>query len=187
MELREQIAQAIAKRGEWEPSSWLAEAEDVLEVIRPIIEERDKFKSDWLECLALAEDAKPIIDKQRAEIDAIKKQEAVGQAVLFGEGLKEISWKNGKMPPVGAKLYLAPGAQPAAIPEGWRKKVERLEAEINATKKQEPVAKVESWTNGSYSRHYKIVWIRDVDEGAMLYAMPGAQPAAVPEGRPTDA
>lgn len=98
MELREQIARAIAKRGEWETSSWLAEAEDVLEVICPIIEERDKL---------------------RAQIEEMKNQEAVGQAVLFGEDLKEIAWKKGKMPPVGAKLYLAPGAQPAAIPEGW--------------------------------------------------------------------
>ena len=48
-------------------------------------------------------------------------------------------------------------------------------AEIDAMKDRAPVAKVETWTNGSYSRHYKIVWIRDVDEGAMLYALPGAQ------------
>ena len=50
-----------------------------------------------------------------------------------------------------------------------------LRAEIDAIKNQAPVAKVETWTNGSYSRHYKIVWIRDVDEGAMLYALPGTQ------------
>lgn len=34
--------------------------------------ERDQFKSNWLECLTLAEEAKPIIDRQRSEIDALR-------------------------------------------------------------------------------------------------------------------
>lgn len=33
---------------------------------------RDQFRADWFECLALAEEAKPIIDRQRSEIDALR-------------------------------------------------------------------------------------------------------------------
>lgn len=36
----------------------------------------------------------------------------------------------------------------------------------------EPVATVGSWTNGSYSRNYKITWHRDVPEGTKLYTAP---------------
>lgn len=42
-------------------------------------------------------------------------QQPVGEVVLFGNDCKEISWAKGKMPPVGAKLYIAP--VPAAAPE----------------------------------------------------------------------
>lgn len=80
--------------------------------------ERDQFKSNWLECLTLAEEAKPIIDRQRSEIDALRakiaemeKQEPVGEIVAFGESLHEVSWIKGKLPPLGAKLYAIPGAQ----------------------------------------------------------------------------
>ncbi|CAB3784665.1 hypothetical protein [Pararobbsia alpina] len=34
------------------------------------------------------------------------------------------------------------------------------------------VAEVESWTNGSYHRNYKIKWLRDVPAGTMLYTGP---------------
>ena len=51
----------------------------------------------------------------------------------------------------------------------------RLQAKIAEMEKQEPVALVESWANGSYSRNYKLRWLRDVNEGAKLYALPGAQ------------
>jgi hypothetical protein len=54
--------------------------------------------------------------------------------------------------------------------EAPRDKVEQME-------RQEPVALVESWVNGSYSRNYKLRWLRDVNEGAKLYALPGAQSA----------
>ena len=61
--------------------------------------------------------------------------------------------------------------------------VERLQAKIEAMERQEPVAIVESWANGSYSRNYKLRWLKDAAEGANLYLAPGAQPApSVPEG-----
>lgn len=41
--------------------------------------------------------------------------EAVGEIVLFGGELKEVSWRHGKMPPPGTKLYAAPQAIEAAI------------------------------------------------------------------------
>ncbi|QBS70787.1 hypothetical protein [Bordetella bronchiseptica] len=41
--------------------------------------------------------------------------EAAGEIVLFGSDLKEVSWRDGKMPPAGTKLYAAPQA-----PAGWR-------------------------------------------------------------------
>lgn len=39
--------------------------------------------------------------------------EPVGEIVLFGEGLKEVSWAKGKMPSVGSKLYAHPAPPPA--------------------------------------------------------------------------
>lgn len=39
--------------------------------------------------------------------------EAVGEIVLFGGELKEVSWREGKMPPQGTKLYAAPQASEA--------------------------------------------------------------------------
>ena len=50
-----------------------------------------------------------------------------------------------------------------------------LRAKIAEMEQQEPVAKVESWTNGSCARHYKLKWLRDVGEGVALYALPGAK------------
>ncbi|AZW22502.1 hypothetical protein CS345_14960 [Bordetella bronchiseptica] len=41
--------------------------------------------------------------------------EAAGEIVLFGSDLKEVSWRDGKMPPAGTKLCVAPQA-----PAGWR-------------------------------------------------------------------
>ena len=35
----------------------------------------------------------------------------IGKVVMFGGDLKEVSWKNGKMPPVGSVLYTSPPAQ----------------------------------------------------------------------------
>ena len=49
-----------------------------------------------------------------------------------------------------------------------------------ATASGEPVAKVVSWTNGSYSRNYKLEWLRQVEEGALLYTAPPAQEVRVP-------
>jgi hypothetical protein len=36
----------------------------------------------------------------------------------------------------------------------------------------EPVATVGSWTNGSYSRNYRITWHPDVPAGTQLYTAP---------------
>lgn len=66
--------------------------------------------------------------------------------------------------------------------EAAEKERDALRAKIAEMERQEPVAKVESWTNGSYTRHYKLKWLRDVGEGAALYALPGAQSApSVPD------
>ena len=44
----------------------------------------------------------------------------------------------------------------------------------------EPVAEVESWTNGSYHRNYKLRWFKDVEIGTKLYAHPQPMPQAQP-------
>lgn len=46
----------------------------------------------------------------------------------------------------------------------------------------QPVAKVISWTNGSYWRNYKLAWMEgsdNLDVGALLYAAPAAAPAVL--------
>lgn len=49
-----------------------------------------------------------------------------------------------------------------------------------AAQQGEAVARVVSWTNGSYWRNYKLEWLRDVPEGAMLYtATPARQAVAL--------
>lgn len=47
----------------------------------------------------------------------------------------------------------------------------------------EPVATVASWTNGSYSRNYKLTWHRDVPEGTKLYTAPPATQLQQAEAR----
>lgn len=49
------------------------------------------------------------------------------------------------------------------------------------TDNAKPVARVASWTNGSYSRNYKLEWLRDVPEGTLLYAV---QPPQDERGQP---
>lgn len=44
--------------------------------------------------------------------------ELAGEIVEFGSSLKEVSWKDGKMPEVGVRLYSAPPAAP--VPGGWK-------------------------------------------------------------------
>jgi hypothetical protein len=46
-----------------------------------------------------------------------------------------------------------------------------------------PVAKVLSWTSGSYWRNYKLQWLRDVPEGTELYAAVPAELAALRASR----
>lgn len=48
-----------------------------------------------------------------------------------------------------------------------------------ATQSGEAVAIVESWTNGSYHRNYRLKWLKDVPEGTSLYASPQSSPTAV--------
>ena len=50
-----------------------------------------------------------------------------------------------------------------------------LRAKVEAMEKQEPVAIVESWANGSYNRNYKLRWLKDAAEGANLYLASGAK------------
>lgn len=53
---------------------------------------------------------------------------------------------------------------------------ERLEAFVKALEgnaaQEKPVARVSSWTNGSYHRNYKLEWLQDVEEGTDLYRVP---------------
>lgn len=85
------------------------------------------------------------------EIDAPVSAEQVGEVVLFGgdSDLKEVSWRRGKMPPPGTKLYTASAAaQPdvtqqtlddvkAGIPardaeiEALRKEIETLQSALD--------------------------------------------------------
>lgn len=45
-----------------------------------------------------------------------------------------------------------------------------------------PVAIVESWTNGSYHRNYKLRWLKNVEAGVTLYtAAPSAPPISESE------
>jgi hypothetical protein len=50
-----------------------------------------------------------------------------------------------------------------------------LESPAPIASASEAVAEVESWTNGSYHRNYKLRWLKDVEAGAKLYA--AAQPS----------
>ena len=58
-------------------------------------------------------------DALHAKIEQMEKQEPAGEVVLFGERLKEISWRKGKLPDVGTKLYARPVPAPS-VPEGWK-------------------------------------------------------------------
>ncbi|AZW31530.1 hypothetical protein L506_2294 [Bordetella bronchiseptica GA96-01] len=79
-------------------------ADPIIEAIDELRRERD----DWVDAqYAAAGDASP----QASSVAG----EAAGEIVLFGSDLKEVSWRDGKMPPAGTKLYVAPQA-----PAGWR-------------------------------------------------------------------
>jgi hypothetical protein len=47
---------------------------------------------------------------------------------------------------------------------------------MSEARKVEPVAEVESWTNGSYHRNYKLKWLKDVEQGTKLYSEPVMNP-----------
>lgn len=51
------------------------------------------------------------LETLHAKVEAMEKQEPVGEIVAFGEFLHEPSWKRGKLPHLGTKLYALPGAQ----------------------------------------------------------------------------
>ena len=97
MELREQIALALINEifagtndDVW--PSWLPEADAVLEVMRPIIEERDAL---------------------RAEIESMKKQEPAyyGPRGAIENAATTFIAGRFKVNPTDTALYLAPGAQ----------------------------------------------------------------------------
>jgi hypothetical protein len=58
------------------------------------------------------EKAKPIITaiKQARSAPVQEPEGEVGKIVRFGGQMKEVSWKNGRMPPVGSVLYTTPPA-----------------------------------------------------------------------------
>ncbi len=66
-------------------------------------------------------------------------------------------------------------AESIAMYRKARDERDELRAKIEQMERQAPVAEVESWTNGSYSRNYKLRWLKDVAEGERLYALPGAK------------
>jgi hypothetical protein len=63
----------------------------------------------------------------------------------------------------------APSSQYA---EGWNDCLNAIVVNSPApiASSSEAVAEVESWTNGSYHRNYKLRWLKDVEAGAKLYA-----------------
>lgn len=79
---------------------------------------------------------------QWLEIDAPVSAEPVGEIVLFGgdSDLKEVSWRKGKMPPPGTKLYTAPvAAQPDVTQQTLddvKAGIPARDAEIEALRKE---------------------------------------------------
>ena len=94
-----------------------ADMDEILDRLETAEKERDQFKSDWLECLTLAEEAKPIIDRQRSEIDALRakieameRQEPAGKFIQHpSNGLWEQDGYGDN--PDARPLYALPGAK----------------------------------------------------------------------------
>ena len=70
----------------------------------------DRAAARGSKCLAQIEEPAQAVESQGVP---------VGEIVLFGGDLKEVSWAGGKMPPPGTKLYAA-AAPAAAAPQGER-------------------------------------------------------------------
>ena len=94
-----------------------ADMDEILDRLETAEKERDQFKSDWLECLTLAEEAKPIIDRQRSEIDALRaKVEAMERQEPAGKFIQHPSnglWEQDGYGdnPDARPLYALPGAK----------------------------------------------------------------------------
>ena len=120
-ELRRLAQAAIAKMNASDPefasSTPPLAILELLDRLEAAEKERDQFKSDWLECLTLAEEAKPIIDRQRSEIDALRaKIEAMERQEPAGKFIQHPSnglWEQdgyGDNPDANP-LYALPGAK----------------------------------------------------------------------------
>ena len=111
-------------------------------------------------------------------LDRIEEAEpdCIEQALLLGMG-------SSREAALMAKLEAAEKTKSdwlrANAPGGWidalRLECDYLRTKVEAMERQEPVAIVESWANGSYSRNYKLRWLKDAAEGTKLYALPGAK------------
>ena len=94
-----------------------ADMDEILDRLETAEKERDQFKSDWLECLTLAEEAKPIIDRQRSEIDALRaKVEAMERQEPAGKFIQHPSnglWEQDGYGdnPDARPLYALPGSK----------------------------------------------------------------------------
>ncbi len=107
----------------WEGEKLMAEPISADQVYKP------EPVTEWLTCpkcghkspyspikaKTLAEDAERITKQARAALAEREAQQEpvgeIGKVVMFGGDLKEVSWKNGKMPPVGSILYTRPQAR----------------------------------------------------------------------------
>lgn len=99
-------------------------------------------------------DATSIAERLRASSDP------VGEIVLFGEGLKEVSWHKGRMPLPGTKLYALPAEAEAASSPATMEGVSR---DRIATIIQNAIAEHCSW---------------DSDEGGFIATGPASYKAA---------
>jgi hypothetical protein len=94
----------------------------------------------------------------------------VGKIVMFGGDLKEVSWRNGKMPAVGTKLYAASvasraGSEPVAT--------DQAVAAPEASRQGEAVAEVNNIGMLKATPH----GTRTLKAGDKLYAAPSVLPA----------
>lgn len=81
------------------------------------------------------------------------------------------------------KLYqrlLGSAAKPEAVGQAPAWIIDAIMEAAAPHTAAQPVARVDSWANGSYGRNYRLTWLKDVPEGSLLYAAPVVQPAAKP-------
>ena len=82
------------------------------EAVNRACEERDDLRIALRHEADCVEAAKAEIEALGAKIAEMEQQEPVAEIVSFGSSdLKEVTWKKGKMPALGSKLYALPGTQ----------------------------------------------------------------------------